>query len=234
MSIFGSSYGMSANRTPRNIFAPTPPPVADPMTTQYNLHNTAVQQQAGDYDSIMKGYQGLLNRGPSPDTASATANLGNLATTGGLSPEDEANLRARGVSPIRAAYSTAMRNTDRQRGLQGGYSPNYGAVQAKMAREQSEQLAQGNTNVEAMIAELRQRGRLGAAGTYASAANSQDNYQRDALHGMTSLYGTTPALSSLYGSQANQGAQLQNQINQQGVQNQSQLTDQFIRGLGGR
>lgn len=222
MAIFGAGYGggMSLGRPVRGVPVRgeqnirKPPPQADPMTPQFQLHNTAVQQQAGDYSSIMEGYKNLLNKGPSSTYTSAVSNLGDLATTGGISDADAANMRARGISPIRAAYATAQRNTDRQKGLQGGYSPNYGAVQAKLAREQSEQLAQGSTNVEAQIAEMRQRGRLSAAPGYANAAGQQDNSAQNALQGMTGLYGTTPALSSLYGNQAMQGAQLQNQITQ--------------------
>lgn len=193
---------------------PLVPPPANGMQGGYGLYNTAIQQQAGDYGNIMAGYQGLLNKGPSADIAASTANLKDLAGTGGISDADAANIRARGVSPIRAAYATAQRNTDRQRGLQGGYSPNYGAVQAKLAREGSESLAAGNTNVEAAIAEMRAKGRLQAGGAYANAAGQQDNSTQNALQGMASLYGTTPALSSLYGNQALQGAQLQNNINQ--------------------
>ena len=231
MALFGQptvGFGTAGAKTRQvpaaNVGAPA-------STDAFKLYNTAVQQQAGDYGNIMKGYQNLAKQGPSAASSSAVANLGNLATTGGISPQDEANLRARGVSPIRAAYSAAARNMDRQKNIQGGYSPNYGAVQAKLAREQSEQLAQGNTNVEAMIAELRQKGRLSSAGQYASAAQNQDTNQRDALHGMTSLYGTTPALASLFGNQAMQGAQFQNQVNQQGRENQNQLTDAYLRNL---
>lgn len=190
------------------------PPINQPMTDQYNLYNTAVQQQAGDYGNIMEGYKNLLGRGPSADSMSATANLGNLATTGGLSEEDIRNIRARGISPIRSVYSSANRDVDRQKGIQGGYSPNYGAVKAKMARELSSTLSDKSTDVEGMIAEMRQRGRLQAAPQYSAAVSQNDNNARDALQGMTGLYGTTPALASLYGGQALQGAQLQNQINQ--------------------
>lgn len=203
MAIFGTNSGYMSAR-------PAPPG----MQGGYGLYNTAIQQQAGDYGNIMKGYQGLLDKGPSADIAASTANLKDLSATGGISDADAANMRARGISPIRAAYATAQRNTDRQRGLQGGYAPNYGAVQAKMAREQSEQLAAGSTNVEAALAEMRQKGKLQAGTAYSDAAGRQDSSTREALQGMTSLYGTTPALASLYGNQALQGAQLQNNINQ--------------------
>lgn len=238
MAIFGSSsyYGGSPRGGAAGIYGQPynsgqQTPQDDSMTSQFKLYNTAVEQQAGDYGNIMQGYKNLLSKGPSSASSSAVSNLGDLATTGGLSSEDVASLRARGVSPIRAAYSAAQRNVDRQKGLQGGYSPNYGAVQAKLAREQSEQLAQGSTNVEAQIAQMRQQGRLSAAPSYASAATQQDRSGQEALQGMTSLYGTTPALSSLYGGQAMQGAQLQNQIGQQNKQYGLDQISRLMQGL---
>lgn len=87
-------------------------------------------------------------------------NLQGMATTGGYSDEDMANLRARSVSPIRAAYSAANRDVDRQRSLQGGYSPNYTAAKAKMAREQSYAMSDAMTNVEGGLAESKRQGRL--------------------------------------------------------------------------
>jgi hypothetical protein len=48
---------------------------------------------------------------------------------------------------------------------------------------------------------------------------------------MTSLYGTTPALAQLFGNQALQGAQFQNQINQQGQEGKLQLIGQLMGRL---
>lgn len=83
-----------------------------------------------------------------------------FSNTGGYSPQDIANMRARGVSPIRAAYANAQREVARQRSLQGGYSPNAIALQARMAREQGQLGADTLTNVEAGLAEARNKGRL--------------------------------------------------------------------------
>lgn len=201
------------------------------LTDAYKLYNTAVQQQAGDYGSIMEGYRNLLNQGPNAEYSKATANLGDLAQTGGLSAEDIANLRARGISPIRSIYSSAARNVERQKALQGGYSPGYGALQSRLAREMSEQLAGRSTDVEAAIAEMRQKGRLTAAPQYAAAAERTSQIPLQALSGMSSLYGTTPALASLYGNQALQGAQFQNQINQQGQQYGMNMINRVLGSL---
>jgi len=82
-----------------------------------------------------------------------------FASTGGYSANDIANMRARGVSPIRAAYANAEREVGRQRSLQGGYAPNAIAAQVKMAREQGQAAADATQNVEAGLAEARNRGR---------------------------------------------------------------------------
>jgi hypothetical protein len=235
------------------------PQQKNPIADSYRVHQAAVDQQAGDYDNIMSGYKNLLDSPltsqyqdlfnkmqtggqatfqNTPDAQAAISNLGELSRTGGLSEGDQANLRARGVSPIRAVYGNAQRNVNRQKSLQGGYSPGHGALTARMAREMSQGISDANVNVNAGIAEMVQRGKLSASPQYASAAgqerdsrntmemfNKRDlpgmqasvldrigGLQSDALRGMTSLYGTTPALANLYGNQAQNTAQLQDNI----------------------
>lgn len=202
------------------------------LTDPYKLYNTAVQQQAGDYSNIMKGYQDLLSKGPSSDQAAATRNLGELATTGGYSPEGIAAIRARGISPIRSIYASANRDVDRQRALQGGYSPNYNAVKAKMARELSDTIANKTTDVEGMIAQNVAQNRLSAGGAYANAANQESQVPLEALRGQVSLYGTTPALANLFGNQALAGAQFQNQINQQNKNDNLNLISRLVGAFG--
>lgn len=235
----------------------------------------------------------------SPELGKALGTLGELSDTGGYSPEALSNIRVRGVSPIRSVYANAQRNLDRQRALSGGYSPNYGAVSARMARDLSEQLSGATTNIEADIAERVASGRRSMAPQFAQAAAgesaaaneaskinteaqnranelqlqkqmsvapllaklasdrselankyrasnvdainrsrefnarnqlesdklgretqlsalggmrdtlSQPDKRFEALKGMTSLYGTTPALANTFGNQALQAAELQ-------------------------
>ena len=246
-------------------FGGTPP--TDPLAGNYQTYNAAVNQNAEDYDSIMQGYKGVLEKNQnnlnpslfkdyqpqqyqyssSPQQQESISNLGGLSQSGGYSQADIADLRARGISPIRAIYANAKRNIDRQRTLQGGYSPNYTAATAKMAREEGALISDKTTDINAGIADKVAQGRLGIAGTYASAAGNQSDtanrYGRaniedaneaakfnaankidlaklrtgsdtSALQGMTSLYGTTPALASTFGNQALNAAQMQsNNIN---------------------
>lgn len=166
----------------------------------YGLYNTAVNQQASDYGNIMQGYKDLAS---SP----GYQNVANLAVTGGYSPEDQASIRERGISPIRSIYASANRDIERQKALQGGYSPNYAAVKAKMAREMSDTISNKTNDINAGLAERIAQNKIGLAPTFAAQGEKP-------LQMQASLYGTTPALSNLFGSQALQAAQLQNNINQ--------------------
>jgi len=87
-----------------------------------------------------------------------------FSNTGGYSAQDMANLRARGTSPVRAAYANAEREMGRQRSLQGGYSPNAFAAQTRMAREQSQGMADAMQNVEGGIVQNRNQNRLAGLG----------------------------------------------------------------------
>jgi hypothetical protein len=122
----------------------------------------------------------------------------NFADTGGFTPGDINNIRARAVAPIRSIYSSANREVDRAKRLSGGMA-NFAASKAKMAREGSYALSDATTNAEASIADMTQRGKLAGIGA------------------LTSAYGTTPGQSSMYG---NLGLQYGNQaLNRQKMTN---------------
>lgn len=257
-------------------FGSTKKPPPNPLTQQYKLADTAVTQQAGDYDTIMRGYTDNLaalrnqtNNGvysptipqyqPTTDYTSALGQLKNLGQTGGYSPGDVADLRERGISPIRSVYANAQRDINRRNTVSGGVSANYNALKARMAREESSKIADQVTNVNASIADRIASNKVGLAGTTGQlAAGEQSERNRFGLNaaeiqneasrfnatrkdannsnilqnlsGMQSLYGTTPALSSLFGNQALQAASLQNNINQQNISNGLSLIGKRVGG----
>src|SRR5215471_1782419 len=90
--------------------------------------------------------------------SSALGHYGDFANTGGFSPQDLADMRARAISPTRSIYASAQQNLNRSRALQP-YSPNYAAASAKMAREQSQQISDANVNANAAIAQAVQQGK---------------------------------------------------------------------------
>jgi len=155
-----------------------------------NLNNqatSAFEQNKADYGGIMGAYdkfrQGLGD--PTKFSAQRVTNdrpkeldesygisrealptYREFASTGGYSPTDIQELRARGVSPIRAAYGNTMTNLGRANSLAGSSgAPNYIAAVSKAQRELPEQLASATTGVNAQLAEDIRSGKLaGAAG----------------------------------------------------------------------
>jgi hypothetical protein len=212
-----------------------------------NRFNVAADLGGQDYGNIMGGYSSFLNNlpgganariDPRYDAAAnrAIAGYQNFADTGGYSPEDIAALRARAIAPTRAIYANAQTNLNRNRALQGGYSPNYAAASAKMARELSNTIGDQNVNVEAALADAIRQGKLAGLGGMNTVALGQEGAQlgvnalnsssalqnaalaNSALSGMGNLYGTAPGLAQMYGNQLlSSSGQLGNQA---GLQNQ--------------
>lgn len=195
----------------------------------------------------------------SPDMAAAGANLNELSQTGGYTPQGISDLRSRGISPIRSVYANAMQNVNRQKSLQGGYAPNAIASLAHLTRGLSNDVSQGTQNVNANIAQNVAGNRMGIAGTYgnfasgetgmmneaarfnAGSANNnlgalvslygmQQNKEAGALEGMRSLYGTTPANPALYGQQALNTAQLEEQQRARKQQGSGALINSYMQG----
>lgn len=153
-----------------------------------SVYDAAATTQAQDYDDIMGGYDSLIGRSKSgtltgtpkasaispiasnytpnyqynrsSDLSGLVGGLQEYSRTGGYSDQGVSDLRARAVSPIRAAYGNAQRNLERQKVLQGGYAPGHGAALSKMAREQSSLMSDASTNVNAKIAEMVAAGKL--------------------------------------------------------------------------
>ena len=158
-------------------------PMYDAMAYNYGRGSEA---NYGDYTDIMNQYRGVANQpygtggggagggggyaSVSPAFAGYTdpfksyAGYEDFSKTGGYSANDIANLRARGTSPVRAAYANAEREVSRQRALQGGYSPNATATLAKMAREQGQAGADAMQGVEAGLVQARNQGKLAGLG----------------------------------------------------------------------
>jgi hypothetical protein len=154
----------------------------------------AANKQASDYDNIMQQYADLaksfstnpLTAGsvsatsvapqlPTPykqstDVTGSLSNLSDLTSTGGYSPQGIADIRERDISPTRSIYANAQQNIERQKALSGGYSPNYNAVTASMARDESNQIAGIDTAANAGIAQNVASNRIASAPSYASAS----------------------------------------------------------------
>lgn len=128
-----------------------------------NMMSNFARPQPRQYNSLTPTFRNYMDGGASssgitgyqsdPGYAQSIAELSEFAKTGGYSDADIQNLRARGVGPIRSAYATALKESNRQKALSGGYAPNQGAVLAKFAREKGNLLSDQLTDINAGIAE---------------------------------------------------------------------------------
>lgn len=203
------------------------------MPNQGNLYSTFLGSSYGG--TGQGGLSDPTGRGAAVDKA--IAGYGNFADTGGFSPEDIQNMRARAIAPIRSMAQTNTDEINRQNAIRGtAYSPNTAASIAKVARDANYAAGDTATNAEANLAQLTQQGKLYGLGGLASTglgslANTLQNrgldlsaitgsgqQQLGALGGKTSLYGTTPGLSNMFGNQVLQAGEQGVQIG--GLQNQ--------------
>jgi hypothetical protein len=214
-------------------------PLSDQMSQNYN---TAVGQNTQDYGNIMGAYNNFRQNLGGPTNfsfervnAERPAELGkaygyldeampgyrDFAATGGYSPTDVQELRARSTQPIRSAYGNTMMQLDRQRSLGGqGGSPNFIAATSRAQRELPGQLADAMTGINAELArDIRAGKQFG-------------------LQGITGTGQATGGLASaeagrmLQAAMANQGADLQaQQMGEQSLQNNRQMQ---LASLGGQ
>lgn len=180
----------------------------------------------------------------------AIAGYQKFAETGGFSPDDIQNIRARAVAPIRSIADNARQQIQRQAAIRGtGYSPNTTAALAKTARDSEYAAGDTATNAEAAIAGLKNQGQLAGLGGLSSTGLGINNQnltnalglrgqdlssilgaqsgQLGAMSGMTGLYGATPGLTNTFGNQVlqsgNQGiniGQLQQALMNGNIQGQ--------------
>lgn len=216
----------------------------------------AVDTNTKDYADIMGAYKSFLDKSSGPNSAvnqflssdkynqgiekgsgwgavdESIGGYGNMARTGGYTPGDIQNIRARSVAPVRSIAENARNEIQRSNAIRGtGYSPNTAAALAKTARENAYAVGDTATNTEAGIAQMVQAGKmaglaglsstglgargqditreanqlsnqLGIRGQDLQALLSGENQSLGALSGMANLYGTTPGLTSTFGNQA--------------------------------
>jgi len=224
--------GLNASRARNNLL----------YNNMNNNYGYGVDTNLKDYNSIMNNYNSFLNGASNYSLNPALNTYGEFAQTGGFSPQNIQDIRAEMIAPIRGVYSNALDAVNRQRNLQHGYSPNYTAATAKMARDQAYSTADATTNANAQIAQLIQQGRLAGAGGLAQTSLGARGQDVGALGGMTGAYSATPGLASTFGNQVLaaggqdlQGQQLQNQIAElimQGRFNESKVPGDFQAGMG--
>jgi hypothetical protein len=134
-----------------------------------------------------------------------------LIQTGGYSPSDIQQMRMQNEAPNVSAFQAAQDNLNQQRSLQGGYSPNYAASQAQVARGLSNQLNQTDIATNAALAQLVQQNKLAGA----QGAGNLASQQQSALTNAEQILANKSAQQANLKQQANEFApQIELQANQ--------------------
>lgn len=209
----------------------------------WNTYMTGKGQNLQDYSNIMGGYGNFMSdmskQGPTKFGFERVSNerpkeldesygylretmpgYRDFAQTGGYSPTDVQELRARGMSPIRSAYGNTMMELNRSRALGGaGGAPNYIAAASKAQRELPGQMADAMTTVNAELANSIRQGKLAGLSGMAGVGST--------MGGMAGQ----DAGRSLQAAMANQNADLQaQQLSEQSLQSLRQNQLEGLRG----
>ena len=176
-SIQNASSASPTSVTPSTISSPSgyqASQVANPQADQ------ADQISAPNAVTSQNVNPNLANYQQSADVTGSLSDLSNLTQTGGYTPQGIADIRARDISPTRSIYATGAQDLARSRALGGGYSPNFAATQAQMARDESNQIATTDTAANAGIAQNVAANQIQAGGMYAGAAGAANQAQQQA------------------------------------------------------
>ena len=87
-----------------------------------------------------------------------------FATTGGYSPQLQAEIRQRGSSALSSLYGDLQTRLGRQRAVQGGYAPGFGAQSAQLGRQYGEQQATGLRDTDIALQQAISQGKLAGLG----------------------------------------------------------------------
>lgn len=99
-----------------------------------------------------------------------------FAQTGGFTPSNIDDFRARAIAPTRAIYSNMQDELARNKTINGanGYTPGFGAAMSRIGREGNQAISDVNQNANAQLGQLIQQGRLyGLTGMSSNAAAQQ-------------------------------------------------------------
>jgi len=103
----------------------------------------------------------------------AGAGYGTFAQTGGVTGAEQAQTRSMAQKNVGAIYSAMQKNLARQKAIQGGYSPGYGASSAQLARQGSAAASDAVTGANLGLLQQVRQGQLaglsglsGLAGMY--------------------------------------------------------------------
>ncbi len=120
-----------------------------------------------------------------------------FAKTGGISEEDEGNMRAKALSPIGAFRQQEMDEMARRRNVQGGYGFGMDAAQRALKRDTARNIADTSLNAELGISDRRREGKMwGAEGASRTESDIEKTRTQNQIQGMQTLAQIEQAVAS--------------------------------------
>jgi len=182
-------------------------------TAQQNLNNlrNQVGQQGNQFGA---NYSAAV--GQPVGSGNIFSAYGNLANTGGFSPEDISAMTQAATAPTQGMFESARNQIQRNAAIQGN-QPNTAAALSRLGRQESQ--ATGSIGTQAMgnIAQLQQQGKL---------------YGLSGLSNLANMFGNQVLQNT---GQGLQGQQLQNAIAQLAIQGQlgaANVPGDFAQAMG--
>jgi hypothetical protein len=106
-----------------------------------------------------------------------------FATTGGFTPGQISDRRARSNAALPQVYNRAVQDMDRMRAVQGGYSPGYTASRAATLRDAGTAMSDQSRATEADIADSVRSGKMWGTQGIGDTQRSIEDYRQRAVGG---------------------------------------------------
>lgn len=94
----------------------------------------------------------------------ATAGYSNFATTGGVTPGEQALTKKAAQSNVSSIFGALKANLERQKAIQGGYSPGFGANERALGREAGITSSNAVNQADLGLLEMIRQGKLAGLG----------------------------------------------------------------------
>jgi len=115
--------------------------------------STRTNQALQTAENLGSQYGGLAGTG-----------YGTFAQTGGVTGAEQAQTRSMAQKNVGAIYGAMQKNLARQKAIQGGYSPGYGAGSAQLARQGSAAASDAVTGANLGLLQQIRQGQLAGLG----------------------------------------------------------------------
>jgi hypothetical protein len=157
----------------------------------------------GALREALPGYRDIAERGGFTELGESgirdsISQLNEIGRTGGFSPEDRIDYRARSNAPIRSMYSSGRRDLDRMEAMQGGRASGGAAARLQLMRDQGQQLADASRGTEAALNQQIIANRMsGLAGSGSMGLDLEGSLVSNRLNALGGVSGTQQGAEAL-------------------------------------